>query len=316
LNGDGKLDIATADHHTGEVSVLAGDGRGAFAAPANYPAGLTPTALAAADFDGDGRIDLLAANYGSGSVTRLLGDGKGGFGGVLKFATGARPYGLAAGDLDADGVADIVVADSGSADLQIFAGDGRGGLRAPLKVAAGTRPRGVAVADFDGDGRPDIAVADSGAGKVLILLNECADGAGGARATAGDGKGANVLSNTLPAGQWGGQHARLEVTEAGATVEFDCGYGTIDERIVTRADGGFSARGTYEGETGGPSHDISAVDESGSTGARASGEAARYTGRVAGRTLTLTVTLADAGAVVGTFTLSRGSAGRLFKCLK
>ena len=48
----------------------------------------------------------------------------------------------------------------------------------------------------------------------------------------------------------------------------------------------------------------------------AAAQAARYTGRVDGKTLTLTVTLADTGRVVGTFTLTRGSSGRLFKCLR
>jgi hypothetical protein len=112
---------------------------------------------------------------------------------------------------------------------------------------------------------------------------------------------------------------RLDVTESGATIEYDCGHGTIDERIVPDADGRFDVRGTFEGETGGPAKDISAVDENGnvtSKGAGGVGQAARYTGRITGQTLTLTVTLAETGGRVGTFTLKRGAAARLFKCLK
>jgi hypothetical protein len=201
-------------------------------------------------------------------------------------------------------------------------------LRNPLKVAVGSRPRGVVIADFDGDGRPDLAVADSGTGKVQILLNDCSSAAGGARTSAGgpggargndgDGEGAGDVSNTLPTGQWGGPHVRLDVTEKGATAEFDCAHGTIDERVVPGAGGSFSARGTFVGEHGGPSRDTNAVDESGrpaAPGKRANGQAARYGGRVEGDTLTLTVTLTDSGQVVGTFKLKRGSAGRLSKCL-
>jgi hypothetical protein len=148
-------------------------------------------------------------------------------------------------------------------------------------------------------------------------LNDCASRSGESRGNDGDAKGAGGVSNSLPTGQWGGPHVRLDVTEKGATAEFDCAHGTVDERIVPGADGSFSARGTFVGERGGPSRDTSAVDESGrraAPGKHADGQAARYSGRVEGETLTLTVTLADSGRVVGTFTLKRGSAGRLFKC--
>jgi hypothetical protein len=74
FNGDGKLDIATANNDaTSSVSVLLGNGNGTFQAPIQLASGgLNPTAIAAGDFNGDGRTDLVAAFAGSPSVPASL----------------------------------------------------------------------------------------------------------------------------------------------------------------------------------------------------------------------------------------------------
>ena len=109
----------------------------------------------------------------------------------------------------------------------------------------------------------------------------------------------------LPAGAWGGSHIRLDVTEEGATVELDCAHGTIRGPILPGADGRFEAAGTYVQEHGGPERE----------GEEREGRPARYSGRVEGSTLTLTIALNGADETIGTFTLARGKAARLTKCL-
>ena len=42
---------------------------------------------------------------------------------------------------------------------------------------------------------------------------------------------------------------------------------------------------------------------------------ARYTGSTDGKSMTLNVTLTDGGQALGTFTLTRGAAPSVFKCL-
>ena len=106
-------------------------------------------------------------------------------------------------------------------------------------------------------------------------------------------------------GAWGGQGIALEVTESGARLEFDCAHGRIDEPMRLDANGQFGIRGLFFRERGGPVRE----------GEESKGEPARYSGRVDGETMVLTVRLADRDVDIGTFTLVHGKPARLRKCL-
>ena len=74
MNGDGVLDVVTADAIASTVSVLLGDGTGGFSAARHVSTGADPSDIAVADLDGDGSPDLLTANPGSATVgVRLYG---------------------------------------------------------------------------------------------------------------------------------------------------------------------------------------------------------------------------------------------------
>jgi hypothetical protein len=107
------------------------------------------------------------------------------------------------------------------------------------------------------------------------------------------------------AGSWGGRHIGLELTAEGGRVEYDCAHGTIDGPVVPDREGRFEAAGTHVAEHGGPVRE----------GEEERGRPARYRGKVAGKTLKLTVTLVDSGEEIGAFTLTRGATPRLMKCL-
>ena len=106
-------------------------------------------------------------------------------------------------------------------------------------------------------------------------------------------------------GSWGGAGIALEVTAAGATIEYDCAHGTIDEPIVTDRDGRFSAKGAHVREHGGPIR----VDEI------ADRHPARYDGEVTGNVMRFTITLLDTQQSFGPFSAARGVVPRLLKCL-
>lgn len=112
-----------------------------------------------------------------------------------------------------------------------------------------------------------------------------------------------AVERVVTPGGWGGAHIRLAVTEGGATVEYDCAHGSIDERLTLDSEGRFDARGTFVREGGSIRVGINRVTRP-----------ARYVGRLEGRQLTLTVTLTDTSQTIGAYTLTRGSEGRLRKC--
>ena len=113
-----------------------------------------------------------------------------------------------------------------------------------------------------------------------------------------------AAKDRLATGVWGGDHIRLEVTDNGASIEYDCAHSTIDQPIVLNRAGKFDVKGSYSREHGGPVRIEKEPDSS----------AARYVGLVQDKTLTLTVTLTDSGETIGTFTLTHGRDVILRKC--
>ncbi len=72
FNADGKLDLATANDGSNNVSVLLGDGLGGFGAATSFFAGSGPFSVTTGDFNADGKLDLATANFRSDNVSVLL----------------------------------------------------------------------------------------------------------------------------------------------------------------------------------------------------------------------------------------------------
>jgi hypothetical protein len=72
LDGDGVLDLVTANFISDDVSVLRGNGDGSFQAALAFVAGDGPDSVAVADLDGDSVLDLVTANQYSHDVTVLI----------------------------------------------------------------------------------------------------------------------------------------------------------------------------------------------------------------------------------------------------
>ena len=188
FNGDGKLDIVTANSGDNTITVLLGDGTGGFAAAPGSPfaVGSSPASVAIGDFNANGKLDIVTANSGDNTITVLLGNGTGGFAaaGGSPFAVGANPASVWAGDVNGDDKLDIVTANSGDNTVTELLGDGSGGFAAALgsPFAVGTNPSSLAVADFNGDGSLDIVTVNAGGNTVAELLG---NGTGGFTPAAG-----------------------------------------------------------------------------------------------------------------------------------
>ena len=125
FNGDGQLDLASADWDGSQVAVFLGNGDGTFQPYRAYSA-CGAHALATGDFNGDGQIDLAVANRGCRQVYLLLGNGDGTFRAGESFAAPGGPYSLAAGDFNSDGKLDVASANEWADSVSVFLGYGDG----------------------------------------------------------------------------------------------------------------------------------------------------------------------------------------------
>lgn len=76
VNGDGRLDLVTANYNTNGVGVLLGQAVG-FAPAISYSTGTgsNPRAVALGDVNGDGRLDIITTNSGQSEMGVLLNTG-------------------------------------------------------------------------------------------------------------------------------------------------------------------------------------------------------------------------------------------------
>jgi hypothetical protein len=121
----------------------------------------------------------------------------------------------------------------------------------------------------------------------------------------GAGPCSKDLAGPITASEWGGEHIGLKISATGATLEYDCASGTIDQPIVATTDGNFVAQGTHTRGHGGPTRMDEIPDR----------HPARYDGWTDGETMRLSVTLTDTGDKLGSYTLVRGQTPRVFRCL-
>jgi FG-GAP-like repeat/FG-GAP repeat len=109
INGDGKLDLVTANLGNNTVSVLLGNGNGSFNNATNFAVGNSPLKIEIGDFNGDGKLDLITKNSGtSNNISVLLGDGRGNVGDATNFSTGSDSRSIGLGYFNGDNKLDFV----------------------------------------------------------------------------------------------------------------------------------------------------------------------------------------------------------------
>lgn len=174
FDGDGLVDLATTTVSTNAISILRGDGTGAFTETGVHVAGLAPFGLLAADLDLDGICDLLVNNNLLNSSTILRGLGGGDFESTPGYdpALESEVQVLASGDVDGDGLDDLVVGGLEEPVAVVMLNDGAGSFSASPPMNPGETVNSMALGDLDGDGLPDLVASGPSNRDLLVMLND------------------------------------------------------------------------------------------------------------------------------------------------
>lgn len=183
VNGDGRLDIVTADSFGNEVSVVLGLASGGFGPPTAYVVGsgqAIPMRVALGDVNGDGRLDIVTANANANAVAVLLGLPAGGFAPAVAYSTGpgSSPFDVSLGDMNNDGRLDVVTANFGTSTVGVLLALPGGGF-APISSYSsgrGSSPTALVLIDTNGDGRLEVITANKGSSTIGLLLGQISGG--------------------------------------------------------------------------------------------------------------------------------------------
>ncbi|NML67910.1 hypothetical protein HHL22_22140 [Hymenobacter sp. RP-2-7] len=170
VDGDGDLDLLTANQGSSSVSVRFNDGRGQFSGGSDLGVDYYPTRVTLGDLDGDGDLDLLVAT-GSGWLNVRLNDGAGGFRPGPSVRASGSTTDATLGDVDGDGDLDVVASNFVSNAVSVRLNDGAGSFSGTLEVPTGAEPQALALGDVDGDGDLDLVVTSGSTSKAYIQLN-------------------------------------------------------------------------------------------------------------------------------------------------
>jgi hypothetical protein len=191
FDGDGKIDVATANNHSNaglaSVSILrntSSAGTISFAPKQDIVTGGVTYCIAAADIDGDGKHDIISGSIASSNISVFRNTSTTGnisFAPKIDFAVTGVPYDIAARDIDGDGKTDIAIVDNGITfqGMSVFRNTGTiGTISFAPKVDFTTQlsPKSIVSADLDGDGKTDIGFTNENSNSFSIYRNTSTSG--------------------------------------------------------------------------------------------------------------------------------------------
>ena len=251
VNGDGKLDIITANSGSDSTSVLLGNGNGTFQPKVDFTTGSGPFSVTLGDVNADGRLDIVTANLGgSGSASVLLGTGGSAITATFlpqqTFAADNSPVFVTLGDVNGDGDLDIVTANLSADNVSVLLGNGNGTFGAQATFATGSFPDGVTLGDVNRDGKLDIVVSNLLTNSVSVLL--------------GNGNGTFKAQSTFAVGTLSTSVTLGDVNSDGK-LDIITGNSGSSSVLLGNGNGTFQTQATTAtGPTGGSTADVTLAD--------------------------------------------------------
>lgn len=178
VNGDGHQDVF-ASNTNGVISLLLGQGNGAFLAPETIVTLTTGSfyPIVTADFNRDGHPDLAVLDPAKASVLIFLGKGDGTFSPAKTAVVSNAPTVMLVDDINGDHSPDLVFnatkgsGSSAQVGFTLLLGLGNGSFHAPAFILANNGGAGgvMAIGDLNRDGHPDVLTCN-GSGYAEVFL--------------------------------------------------------------------------------------------------------------------------------------------------
>ena len=224
VNGDGKVDLISANGGSGSLTVLTNNGFGGFVSNANYSILAGP--VVAADFNGDGQVDLACASPIGPYIYVLTNNGSGYFNISGSYNVGLDSSSLIAADVNGDGKMDLI------SDTVILTNTGNGNF--VVASSPGVGSKSVTAADVNGDGKIDLIEANM---NILRVLTNGGNGT------------FSLCSTSALYSTWPGQIATANVNGDGnlsiVVPDYASSQGTTLEILTNNGAGVFSSNATY-----------------------------------------------------------------------
>jgi hypothetical protein len=139
FNGDGKLDLLTANLGPSTISVFLGNGDGTFRKDVLLEGGKNCAFLAVGDLDRDDDLDFVVTHWTEDFVSVFLNSGDARFGPRADYKVGLGPYGVALHDANRDGRLDAVTANYRDRSISLLMGIGDGTFQPAVTFRQGLR---------------------------------------------------------------------------------------------------------------------------------------------------------------------------------
>lgn len=246
FNGDGNIDIATANNIDNNIGILLGNGTGGFSKAPSIPliSPFPPAIIGAyfvstGDFNKDGLADVALAYRDINSVRIYLGNGKGEFSLDAEYVGYGRIEVVSIGDFNGDGKADFAALSTDDKAVRIRLGDGSGKFPVALSgVVFGENISTVVIADFNGDGKADLVV-----GGELGIYPCLGDGNGAFTIS----KISNNPSRRLVVADFNGD-GKADVANTEVSIFLGNGNGTFSAPYTIATGGNLIAANDFDGD--------------------------------------------------------------------
>ena len=175
VDGDGDIDVLSADSDSHEIAWYQNDGNGDFGSQQVITTQAdNAQSVYATDVDGDGDMDVLSASSEGDKIAWYQNDGSGKFGSQQVITTQAdNAQSVYATDIDSDGDMDVLSASADDDMIAWYQNDGSGnfGDQKVITTEADSATSVYAV-DVDGDGDMDVLSASARDDKIAWYQND------------------------------------------------------------------------------------------------------------------------------------------------